>query len=545
MIKRYSPLIAALAVFLLAAVYSAISIHRSQYTNVLIVSVESLREDLINRTNTPALLEAAESGTRFTHHRAISGWTGTNIVSLLTGLSPFTTGVHTRGQKINADHSLPLHLLNRRGYQTEGFQAFMVMDIYQNLGLKVIKDMSDLHHWLSLKIHNKKPFFGWYHYVHTHLPYASVPGDQTPNSDALSTTGNDAAQRKRLQLVRENYAIHYNEAQFQEEDIALVHDLQGVSIQEFDTWFAKLWKFFDEFGLRRNTILVLTADHGDEHGERGYVGHASTTLRGHLHEEIVRIPLFIWLPDNLDVPTAQHSTLISTHEDVMATILDLLNQPRSPHLKGRNLFETKIDSEWVGMTSSGGFGQPDPMNIDYFEYAILSPPWKLRMRVDSDSTVSKFLYNLEDDPHEHANKADMFQDRVEQLSARLLPLIQNRTILKPNITQEYTGAFEKNDGPDWIRPSASGVYAYDDLDGNFILEWDGTKNGEYVVEYVFGRTNKQMRGSLEVKGTQKDFGQISRRYWNTWVVPNSPVKLRVRPIHREEWSEWLHLEARP
>jgi hypothetical protein len=167
------------------------------------------------------------------------------------------------------------------------------------------------------------------------------------------------------------------------------------------------------------------------------------------------------------------------------------------------------------------------------------------MRIDRDSTVSKFLYNLADDPLELVNKADQFRDTVDQLSARLVPRIHSKTIVEPIVTQDSVAAAEQNDGPIWVQPSASGVFAYDDLDGRFMLEWHGTKDREYVVEYIFGQRPKQIRGTLEVKGPGKDFGHISRLYWNTWVVPNSPVKLRVRPVHKDEWSEWLYLEARP
>ena len=41
---------------------------------------------------------------------------------------------------------------------------------------------------------------------------------------------------------------------------------------------------------------MLTTDHGEEHLERGQVGHASTTRNGHLHEELVRLPLIVWRP---------------------------------------------------------------------------------------------------------------------------------------------------------------------------------------------------------------------------------------------------------
>ena len=58
-------------------------------------------------------------------HRAVSGWTTANIVSLLTGLSPIAHGVHTRGQFVAPELDLPLEQLGAKGYAITGLQPFM------------------------------------------------------------------------------------------------------------------------------------------------------------------------------------------------------------------------------------------------------------------------------------------------------------------------------------------------------------------------------------------------------------------------------------
>ena len=111
--------------------------------------------------NTPSLLKIAEQGTRFTNHRAVSGWTGTNIISLLTGLTPFESGVHTRGQSVSLNQNLPLYVLQRSGYQVEGIQGFMHMDIYRIMGLNILTETSDLLslNMLPVRIKNRSKVF--------------------------------------------------------------------------------------------------------------------------------------------------------------------------------------------------------------------------------------------------------------------------------------------------------------------------------------------------------------------------------------------------
>ena len=76
-------------------------------------------------------------------------------------------------------------------------------------------------------------------------------------------------------------------------------------------------------------------------------------------------------------------------------------------------------------------------------------------------------------------------------------------------------------------------------------ERDPAAAHEYVIEYAAGRAENQIIGFLDIHGTQKDFVDISIRYWNTWVVPNCPCRLRVSTQGSDQWSQWLELQAVP
>jgi choline-sulfatase len=58
-----------------------------------------------------------------------------------------------------------------------------------------------------------------------------------------------------------------------------------------DHYIGKLLATVDTLKLRKSTLIVLTADHGESLGEHSYVGHGR-----HLYENIVRIPLIVRLP---------------------------------------------------------------------------------------------------------------------------------------------------------------------------------------------------------------------------------------------------------
>ena len=547
MVKRFLFISLASCFFLVSAGYTLISLLQSAPPSVIVITVESLRNDLVTDENCPHLLQASQRGIRFSRHRAVSGWTGNNIVSLLTGLTPFASGVHTRGQSVDPESHLPLELLAESGYRVEGTQGFMMMDIYRHLGLTVKPDTDDWLYSLSLLIQSGEPFFSWYHYVHTHLPYIAAGGYESDISRALSQGQMDEDMRGRLLLVQNQSAIHHNQATFVAEDIPLVREMQLGTIREFDDWFARFWDFFINSGLQRNTILVVTADHGDGHGERGLVGHASTTLAGHLHEEIIRVPFIIWLPPRIagslpDVDSRQ----MTTHEDLMPTIMGLLGQKHQLSFKGRNIFTSSGDSTWLGMTSSGGFAEQDPANMRYFEYGIISEPWKLLYRTDHTQKGTYRLYNLEDDPGELNNIGAFNPSIVDNLSSLLAEQIETRTIVQADIHAAVPGAAYHTAAPVWLHPPMDNrVFSYNDLREKFRLEWSGLADKVYVLQYIAGSGTQQISGLLEVQGTIIDFGKISRRYWNTWVVSYSPFRIRVSESGSGNWSNWLDLAAKP
>ena len=522
------------AIFVVLTVEDLLSRKR---LGVVVITVESLRADMVSAETTPQLLAAAEHGLHFSGHRAISAWTAANIVSLLSGLDPFSTAVHSRGDFLEPPGTVPLAQLVGRGYRVEGLQPFMAMDVYRNLGFSLAPEAVDPRLCLAQRQVARERFFLGYHYVDTHLPYQS-PFLQSPAFAQLP-----ADTRARLEKIGSQPAVHAGEARYPPEDFPYIRKIHRHSIEEFDRWFGEFWKFFTESGSHRNTILILTADHGDEYGERGMVGHASTTLAGHLHEEIVRVPLLLWLPKNL-LPRdeVQLTSRASSHLDIIPTVFALLGIAPQIPLPGCNLLDKDGGEEWLGLTSSGGFAEPDPTSVRYFEYGYRLGRHKSLLRVDRQGGESYALFDLVDDPGEERDLADELPEIAERHRAVLAAHIGGQRKRRPSATIKETAG---DNGLLWLHPGESGTYSYDDLGGRFHLEWQGDAERNYLLEYQAGKNGRQISGLLNVAGSRKDFGGIDRRYWQTWIVPYSPYRLRVRDARGGSWSPWLELEAVP
>ncbi len=526
------------ALTLATAVVALVRLAEPAGPNLIVLTVEGARREAFSAETTPNLWRAARSGTRFGRHRAVSAWTGPNVIAVLTGISPFDQGVHTRGNSVPRSWRLPLEDLADWGWRVAGLQSFMQMDLFRDLGLTV-EPGADPFQWMARRAAERRPFVLWYHYVGTHLPYAPAP----PFRPALETIlpRGDAAARRRIDAVMTMPAIPAGTVSFQPQDRPAVEALYRGGFKEFDAWFAGLWDFLALSGLRDHTIVVLTADHGEELLERGNVGHASTTRSAHLYEEIVRTPLVLWVPRRIRSDLPAQVDAVSDHLDIMPTVFALFGRKPSRRLPGTDLFALPPAKPWSAVTSRAGFAEPDPKNLRHFVYARLEYPWKLHLETVDGKAGPMRLFNLAADAGETRDLSAVRRDVANRLGDRLLPAI---LAMRPPAVRTPAAPLAA-DRPRWVFPAASGDYGYGDLSGRFRLQWTGKPDARYIVQYVAGEGVLRLEGEIEVRGTTKDFGVIDRRYWDTWIVPYRRFRIRVGVAGaRDLWSEWLDLRAK-
>lgn len=527
-----------LLALIVATVLAVRDATRPAALNVIVLTVESWRADAATPETMPELFEAAAQGVTFTNHRAVSAWTGPNVIAVLTGVSPYRQGVHARGQSVPPEYELLTEILTGKGWDVGGVQAFMRIDLFENLGFDFDPGV-DLYNWIAERGRRETPFYFWYHYLDSHLPYN--PGGAETILDATPIVDPDEPGRRAE--VRRLPVIPEGEIDFLASDREWIAPLYQGGFVDFDRWFGQFWAFFKASGLRDNTILIVTADHGEELLERGNVGHASTTRAGHLHEEIVRVPLFVWAPGGLmPVPDGSIVADMTDHLMIAPMIARMLGIAGGADLESGGLFETPRRNAWTGLTSGAGFAEPDPARIPRFVGAAIRDDLKVQVTTENEVPVTIAAWDLRRDP-----------DEVDSLD----PLPAAARALADEVTAWMAGRYRASDAkaeggviaaeiPVWIHPERSRDIGYGDIAGRTYLEWTGDENASYVVAYEAGSGLLAMNGTLDVQGTRHDFGAVGERYWKTWVVPYDTVRFRVRPADAAEaWSDWIELELQP
>jgi arylsulfatase A-like enzyme len=371
----------------------------------------------------------------------------------------------------------------------------------------------------------------WHHYLNTHLPYAPSEEFRGPYRELAEEL--DSPARARLDVVQTASTIPTGTVAFEHDDIPAVRALYLCGVAEFDAWFGTFWDFFNRSGLRDTTILVVTADHGEEIFERGNVGHASTTRAGHLHEEILRIPLFIWWPARNEGNIVEGAT---DHTDIVPLLRNKLGLPSQQ--------EARDEDSYFAATSLSGYTETNPKKPSGFETALIEDGWKLRLRQLRDGPVTPHLYDLDADPDERNDLAQAEPERVAAMSQTLLPKLLS--LWQSPTSNQFSSAKVDIARPEWTTPNTSRTVRYADIADGARLQWTGDPSGQYVVEYRAGHGPFALDGVLDVAGTTKDFGTVGKFYWRTWVVPYRRIRLRVMPAgHADLASEWIELKFAP
>src|SRR5262249_33561583 len=111
-------------------------------------------------------------------------------------------------------------------------------------------------------------------------------------------------------------------------DLPWVEALYDATVAQADRDVGTILASLEELGLTKNTIVVVTSDHGEEMLEHGDLGHART-----LFDETRRVPLVMGTPGA--APRATDEPVESI--DLAPTLLARMGLPVDPRMRGADL----------------------------------------------------------------------------------------------------------------------------------------------------------------------------------------------------------------
>jgi len=369
--------------------------------NVLLVTFDTTRADRIGcygfpLARTPRFDRLAREGIRCTDAIAAAPITLPSHTTILTGLFPPAHGVRDNGTFALGEKAVTLaERLKGAGYETQAFVSAVVLNRRYGLAQGFdgydddlwAEDMPKLFmirerrasrtaqrfvEWLRRREEAKettkerKPFFAWVHFFDPHQPLQPLPGD------SLATpTPYDA------------------------------------EIAAADRGLGALLDALGERDLLDDTLVVVTADHGESLGEHGEKTHAIF-----VYDATLRVPLVFRLPGTIPRGIAYRGPV--RHVDVVPTVLSVLGLPGGEETQGTDLlpaFRSQVPPPGLPQYSESlvaelGFGMAPLQSVRSGGFKLIRAP-------------RPELYDLKQDPGETRSLLPGEERRAAILSVEL------------------------------------------------------------------------------------------------------------------------------
>ncbi len=387
--------------------------------DVILLSIDTLRADHLGawgyeRPTSPFLDELAAQGTRFSDTWSPSPWTLPSHTTLLSGQLPSRHGTIEDDLRIRPTVPLLQESFQGAGYSTFGVVATLYVsskygfergfDTFQDFGVlsKELNNLSSVqadqvfHHALaSLQASEPgKPVFEFLHVYDPHYAYNPV-SPWNEKFDRKPSVGD---------AVYKNYD-EYRKHMIDDEQLAHQIAQYDEEIAFVDEQFRQLVTVWRASG--RSLIVIVTADHGEEFGERGSWGHGHTLFREQL--------LVPWLVNGPGVKTQVVGDRVGT-EDVAPTLAAFAGVPFEA-TDGVDRSKTLRSGTPVA-SSSGRLAETS--RFDTVRYRLHDGSWELQL----DARLAwRHLCNVAKDPWCKTNLVDGEETRANAMTAALVAAV--------------------------------------------------------------------------------------------------------------------------
>ncbi|MCK6483126.1 MAG: sulfatase [Phycisphaerae bacterium] len=404
--------------------------------NIVLIVLDTMRRDVLGCYGGPpgltsCLDQLARESAVYDDAYSPAAWTLPAHASLITGLFPRTHGCRADIHHWIDEEMITLpEMLQRHGYQTaaicsnavldganfeQGFERFECVDVpmglehmritrlLQLLGLPdgwidkgSVRSTCELVNWLDHERDRERPFFLFVNLLEPHQPYLAplrhraAVIDNIADLSAASWLGANQYESTEWDIRRvgpgrnSELARKMYEAEVRYQDDALAELIEDLSARvELD-----------------QTLLIVTADHGESLGENGRWGHLFV-----VNDAVLRVPLLIRFPSRF--PAGSRITGICHLTDIVPTIFDVLNEPcPQDSLPGRSLAPDEFRgaeyaySEW---TPGAMVRRVTPRAFRKSQLSNLRVLRGTRFKLVWSSGGDHQLFDLQSDPAESHN----------------------------------------------------------------------------------------------------------------------------------------------
>ncbi|MDD5308124.1 MAG: sulfatase [Deltaproteobacteria bacterium] len=275
--------------------------------NVLLITVDALRADALpcyggKKEVGSRICSLAENGILFERAHTFAPLTWPALDAIMTGATLSNESWEGCLAAL-VDRPSLAELLGKRGYATAAFTAHPALDLMPDDRMRAsspIRRGFDVFRVVAPLQPSKEPtskllsaeasawleqnrgrrFFLWTHFFDTHAPYLSYGAYEKSMKH-----GPDACGDPRILSGTINSGVA------SPREVGCLRHLYLAAASDVDEHVGRILDTLAELGLDDRTMIILTADHGEELMEHGGMEHGD-----HLFEEAIRVPLLVRTP---------------------------------------------------------------------------------------------------------------------------------------------------------------------------------------------------------------------------------------------------------
>ena len=297
-------------------------------SHILLITIDTLRRDHLGvygypRETSPFIDSLAREGLLFKNAVTPIPITAASHATILTSLHPLTHQLLNNGEALRDEVQTIAEVLRENGYYTigavgakmmteksqfnQGFMAFSdKFKSWQRDAKKVNRDIYKMvDQYLSSSRDKNKPLFLWIHYYDPHAPYLYKNFEfKNEIPDYML---------KRYPMRKFLLKRYDNEIRFVDEAVK------------------ELFQYLKSRHLDTKLLTCITADHGEQHGEHGYVN-----IHCDFYTETTFVPLIL---HGKAIPKGKTIERFVSTMDISRTLLDMVGLTFDYQPDGRNLFD--------------------------------------------------------------------------------------------------------------------------------------------------------------------------------------------------------------
>ena len=454
---------------------------RGTLPNVLLITIDTLRADHVGaygygKAQTPNLDRLADEGVLFSQAIAPATETCPSHTSILTGLYPAQHGTLFNEGVVHSDkHSVTAvpEILASRGYRTAAFvsgatlsdaicglsfrfdlfdenfsgwkwtsKAALKLSLFKlavNIVPAAMEQMNKVERpatqttdqalrWLRTR--GDHPFFLWVHYFDPHEPYRPPEPFVPPWVDDVVARANGAwyglPRTLREQVIRNPKQVDHMIGRYDGE------------IAYTDTQIGRLLTEMESLGLQEDTLVVLTADHGESLGEHNtYFDHVSN-----LYDENLKVPLILRYPNR--IPKGKRVYRQVRLVDIAPTILELFGvKDERFNTSGQSLLPLlgNQDQQPQRTAFAAIYPESESGSREWGIYALRTETHKLIRTTPWWRRYQQFpereeLFDLRSDPNELTDILFEFPETLPELRDQLTRFTARRLPAPPAMSEE-------------------------------------------------------------------------------------------------------------